>query len=55
MVIYSVGFGLVSYILLFSYNQQPFIGNLIWSVIVLIYTLYVRKSFFHIENEGKVH
>jgi hypothetical protein len=55
MVIYSVGFGLVSYILLFSYNQQPFTGNLIWSVMVLIYTLYVRKSFFHIENEGQVH
>ncbi|MFB7156017.1 hypothetical protein [Lysinibacillus sp. NPDC056232] len=50
MILYSLGFGLISYILLFSYNQQPFIGNFIWSVIVLIYTFYVRKSFFHVEK-----
>ncbi|MEY9973340.1 hypothetical protein ABH966_003724 [Lysinibacillus sp. RC46] len=48
MILYSLGFGLISYILLFSYNQQPFIGNFIWSVIVLIYTFYVRKSFFRV-------
>ncbi|MBD7945836.1 hypothetical protein H9650_17145 [Psychrobacillus sp. Sa2BUA9] len=50
MILYSFGFGLISYILLFSNNQQPFTGNFIWSVIVLIYTLYVRKSFFHVEK-----
>lgn len=50
MILYSFGFGLISYILLFSYNQQPFTGNFIWSVIVLIYTFYVRKSFFHVEK-----
>ncbi|MGE8006979.1 hypothetical protein [Lysinibacillus sp. NPDC093216] len=50
MILYSLGFGLISYILLFSYNQQPFIGNFIWSVIVLIYTFCVRKSFFHVEK-----
>ena len=39
MIIYSFGFGLISYDLLFSYNQQPsFTGNLIWSLIVLIGT-----------------
>lgn len=47
MILYSFGFSLISYILLFSYNQQPFTGNFVWSVIVLIYTFYVRKSFFH--------
>lgn len=50
MILYSFGFGLISYILLFTYNQQPFTGNFIWSVIVLIYTFYVRKSFFHVET-----
>jgi 4-hydroxybenzoate polyprenyltransferase len=50
MVLYSFGFGLISYILLFSYNQQLFTRNFIWSVIVLIYTFYVRKSFFHVEK-----
>ncbi|KAB2331586.1 hypothetical protein F7731_18610 [Cytobacillus depressus] len=50
MILYSFGFGLISNILLFSYNQQPFTGNFIWSVIVLIYTFYVRKSFFHVEK-----
>lgn len=50
MILYSFGLGLISYILLFSYNQQPFTGNFIWSVIVLIYTFYVRKSFFHVEK-----
>jgi len=51
MIMYSSGFGLLSYNLLFSQNQQPFIGNFIWSVIVLIYTFFVRKSFFRIEKD----
>lgn len=50
MILYSFGFGLLSFILLRSTNQQPFTGNFIWSVIVLIYTLYVRKSFFHVDK-----
>ncbi|MGE8203465.1 hypothetical protein ACQKP0_02795 [Heyndrickxia sp. NPDC080065] len=45
MILYSFGFGLISYILLFSYNQQPFTGNFIWSIFVLIYTFYARKAF----------
>ncbi|MHC0039482.1 hypothetical protein [Pseudoneobacillus sp. C159] len=48
MILYSAGFGLISYILLFSNNQQPFIGNFFWSVFVFIYTIYVRKSFFYV-------
>lgn len=50
MILYSFGFGLISCILLFSYNQQPYIGNFIWSVIVLTYTFNVRKSFFNVER-----
>ena len=50
MIFYSFGFGLVSYYLLFSYPQQPFIGNMIWSIIVILYTLYVRRFFFHIKK-----
>lgn len=50
MILYSFGFGLLSFILLRSSNQQPFTGNFIWSVIVLIYTFYVRKSFFHVDK-----
>ncbi|MCR8660580.1 hypothetical protein [Paenibacillus endoradicis] len=52
MVLYSAGFGLISYALLFSHNQQPFTGNLIWSLIVLIYTVYFRKSFFTMQKKG---
>ncbi|WP_340003692.1 hypothetical protein MHH52_16790 [Paenibacillus sp. FSL K6-0276] len=51
MIIYSFGFGLISYNLLSSHNQQPFIGNVSWSVIVLIYTFFVRKSFFLTEKD----
>ncbi|MEK4195992.1 hypothetical protein NYE59_23145 [Paenibacillus sp. FSL L8-0323] len=51
MIIYSSGFGLISYYLLSLQNQQPFIGNFIFSIIVLIYTLFFRKSFFRIEKD----
>lgn len=51
MILYSFIFGIISYILLLSYNQQPFLGNTIWSIIVLIYTFYVRKSFFQVVED----
>ncbi|USK80752.1 hypothetical protein QRD90_01865 [Peribacillus frigoritolerans] len=46
IVIYSVFFGLISSSLISNQSQQPFIGNLIWSIIVLAYTFYVKKAFF---------
>lgn len=52
MIMYSFGFGLISYDLLYSQNQQLFIGNLTWSAIVLIYSFFVRKSFFLTEKNG---
>ncbi len=43
---YSVILGSISFSLTLSHNQQPFIGNMNWSIIVLIYTIFVRKAFF---------
>ena len=53
MIAYSVGFGAVSMKLLLADNQQPFIGNVIWSMVVFIYTLMVRKSFFHTHQTSR--
>ncbi|WP_044338616.1 hypothetical protein [Rossellomorea aquimaris] len=44
-IMYSVVFGLVSFILLTNQPQQPFIGNFVFSVIMLSYTVYVKKAF----------
>ncbi|CAH2213894.1 hypothetical protein [Tepidibacter aestuarii] len=45
MLIYTIYFLTVSITLYQQYNQQPFYGNIIWSIIVLIYTLLKRKYF----------
>lgn len=46
LITYSVLFGFISFILLTNQPQQPFIGNVVFSVIVLIYTIYVKEAFF---------
>lgn len=46
LITYSVLFGFISFILLTNEPQQPFIGNFVFSVIVLIYTIYVKEEFF---------
>ena len=46
MIAYSVLFGIISSLLLSNQLQQPFLGNMIFSIIVLIYTIYVRSAFF---------
>jgi hypothetical protein len=46
LITYSVLFGLISFILLTNEPQQPFIGNFVFSIIVLIYTIYVKEAFF---------
>lgn len=46
MIGYCILFGVISFSLSFSYNHQPFIGNTIWSLIVLFYTIYINKAFF---------
>lgn len=44
-ILYTILFSLISINLVSSYNSQPFIGNAIWSVIVLVYTIVKRKYF----------
>ncbi|MGG1629717.1 hypothetical protein [Rossellomorea sp. NRS-1567] len=46
LITYSVLFGFISFILLTNEPQQPFIGNFVFSIIVLIYTIYVKEAFF---------
>ncbi len=46
IVSYSVLFGVVSSVIATIQPQQPFIGNVVFSVIVLIYTIYVKGAFF---------
>jgi hypothetical protein len=46
MITYSVLFGIVSSLQITNQLHQPFIGNLIWSIIVLVYSIYVKKTFF---------
>ena len=45
MIIYTVYFLAVSITLSQQYRQQLFYGNVIWSIIVLGYTLTKRKHF----------
>ncbi|WP_226671992.1 hypothetical protein [Rossellomorea aquimaris] len=43
---YSALFGLISSVLATNQPEQPFIGNVVFSIIVLIYTIYVKEAFF---------
>lgn len=47
MMLYSLYFAGVSIYMSMHYHQQPFYGNAIWSLIVLIYTFWKSKSFIH--------
>lgn len=44
-VIYSTLFMCISFTLINNVGGQPFIGNAIWSIIVLVYTILIRKKF----------
>ena len=46
MITYSAFFGIVSSLLITNRLQQPFFGNIIWSIVVLGYTIYVKNAFF---------
>ncbi len=50
MMTYSIYFLVVSVILSNQYSQQPFYGNVTWSVIVLIYTFKKRRCFYDKES-----
>ena len=45
MISYNLYMFIVSIFLSFQYRQQPFYGNVIWSIIVLVYTFSKRKKF----------
>lgn len=46
MIIYSILFLIISLNQVIVYNSQPFIGNAIFSLIVLIYTV-IKRNYFH--------
>ncbi|MFT8311104.1 MAG: hypothetical protein ABF629_08065 [Sporolactobacillus sp.] len=46
MISYSFLFGAISLALSLAHYQQPFIGNMIWSILVLLYTIHTREAFF---------
>lgn len=46
MIIYTIYFLVVSIYLLIQYGQQPFFGNVLFSITVLIYTLNKRRYFY---------
>ena len=48
--IYSFGFGLVSYYVLLAYSDQPFVGNLIWSIIVVTYFFIMNRVYKEIHR-----
>lgn len=51
MIFYSIGFGLVSFMLVFSFEDQLYIWNGLWAAIVVIYCYSVRKHFFKMEKK----
>ncbi|MGE7918217.1 hypothetical protein ACQKM9_04605 [Viridibacillus sp. NPDC093762] len=46
MIAYSILFGLLSMTLMTTQNIQPFLGNMIWSLIILIYSICIKAAFF---------
>ncbi|MGB8002392.1 MAG: hypothetical protein WCF60_20160 [Anaerobacillus sp.] len=53
MVTYSVVFGFISSLFVSNQSVQPFLGNMIFSLIVLLYTVYVRKFFLRTSKQGE--
>ncbi|WP_458353618.1 hypothetical protein [Peribacillus frigoritolerans] len=45
MLVYSLFFLVINFSLSLTYNQQPYTGNIIWSILVISYTIYVNKYF----------
>ncbi|WP_077601459.1 hypothetical protein [Oceanobacillus sojae] len=50
MITYSAVFGVISSLLISNPFDQLYIGNMIFSMVVLTYTIYVKKVFFNKEN-----
>lgn len=47
IIIYSLVFLVISINQVNNYHSQPFIGNMIFSLIVILYTFMHRHSFYH--------
>ncbi|MEC0275316.1 hypothetical protein [Peribacillus frigoritolerans] len=45
MLVYTLFILVISFSLSLTHNQQPFTGNMIWSILVISYTIYVNKYF----------
>ncbi len=54
MICYSVLFGVISLTIVDSYKSQPFIGNAVFSMIVVIYTFRKRKYFLKSEASNSI-
>lgn len=52
MITYSVLFGITSSLLLSNQLQQPCLGNMIFSIIVLLYTIHVRNAFLNTDFQS---
>nr|WP_304654895.1 hypothetical protein [Sporolactobacillus sp. STSJ-5] len=52
MISYSLFFGAISMTLSSTHHQQPFNGNMIWSILVLLYTIHIKEAFF--QNKASV-
>ena len=48
MIVYTLYFLVVSSFLAHQYKSQPFYGNVIWSIMVLVYSLSKRKYFVNV-------
>jgi Na+/melibiose symporter-like transporter len=46
-LIYLTYFGGISFLLGGKSGIQPYLGNLLWSILVIVYLLFKRKSFFY--------
>ena len=55
--IYQICFGVVSLLLSVSFGIQPFLGNLMWSSVVVMYLVIKRRTFIHpeIEEQNLLH
>jgi len=51
MIFYTIGFGIMSFMLVFSLEEQLFIWNAVWAALVIVYSYSVRKSFFKMEKK----
>jgi Na+/melibiose symporter-like transporter len=50
-LIYLIYFGGISFFLGGNTGIQPYLGNLLWSILVIMYLLFKRKSFFGMKTQ----